>query len=551
MDNVTPMPRKPVSKGKSLLLRLLITLCAAALYYYIKLPALNFKSGDLYGMVIFLCIVYALCTLIFSGGRLRQQPGEYAAFVKARCKIPLVIVALCILVGIVGWLSSAVIFRADSYASLLQPHSSDFAADIDQISFDQIPMLDSASAARLGDRKLGELSDVVSQFEVSSAYAQINYLDRPVRVTYLEYADLFKWLGNRRAGLPAYICIDMVTQEANVVRLEEGMKYSPAEHFNRLLFRHLRLHYPTAIFDECNFEIDEDGHPWWICSVLDRTIGLFGGDDVIGAMLVDAVTGECTYYDVALIPTWVDRVYSADLLLAQYNYHGMYQGGFWNSIFGQKNCTVTTEGYNYIALEDDVWLYTGITSVTSDASNIGFVLINQRTKEPRYYAVAGATEYSARSSAEGVVQHLNYVSTFPLLLNISNEPTYFMALKDDASLVKMYAMVNVQQYQVVATGASVAECERSYISLLRQNGIAAESTAPAETEPVFGSITDLRSAVIDGTTWYYLAVNDTYYRVSAAVCEQVVLCDVGDRVSLTVISENGDIPTATLNWCTR
>lgn len=547
MDHVVPIRKGPRSSGRSILLSLLVTLIAGAVYYYIKLPALNPKSGDLYGFMFFLCLIYALGVLLFSGGKLRQQPGEYARFIKAHCKVPLVIVILLALVLVVGWLSSAVFFRAGSYSRLLVPEESDFTADVAQISFDQIPMLDKDSAERLGDRKLGELSDMVSQFEVSSAYAQINYNDRPVRVTYLEYADFFKWLSNRSEGLPAYILIDMVTQEATVVRLDEGMKYSPAEYFNRYLYRHLRFAYPTLIFDDCNFEIDENGHPWWICSVLDRTIGLFGGDDVVGAVLMDAVTGESTYYPVGEVPTWVDRVYSADLLIKQYDYHGIYNQGFWNSLFGQKDCTMTTEGYNYIALEDDVWLYTGITSVTSDSSNIGFILVNQRTKEARYYPVAGATEYSARSSAEGVVQHLSYRSTFPLLLNISGEPTYFMALKDDAQLVKMYAMVNVRQYQVVATGTTVAECERNYVALLQQNGIAAESAAgQAGAQTVAGRIDELRSAVINGTTQYYLLVDGSWYRVSAAESESVVLCSPGDKVTLVVTPSDETIQPAIL-----
>ena len=547
MDNVVPIRKKQRSSGKSILLSLLVTVIAGALYYYLKLPALNPKSGDLYAFILLLCVVYTLATLVFSGGRLRQQAGDYAQFVKSRCKLPLAIAILTAAVIVVGWLTSAVFFRAGRYAQLLVPENSSFSDDVDQISFDQIPMLDKDSAERLGDRKLGELSDMVSQFEVSPAYAQINYNDRPVRVTYLEYADFFKWLSNRSEGLPAYILIDMVTQEATVVRLDEGMKYSPAEYFNRYLYRHLRFAYPTLIFDDCNFEIDESGHPWWICSVLDRTIGLFGGNDVVGAVLMDAVTGECAYYPVGEVPTWVDRVYSADLLIEQYDYHGVYNQGFWNSLFGQKDCTMTTEGYNYIALEDDVWLYTGITSVTSDSSNIGFILVNQRTKEARYYPVAGATEYSARSSAEGVVQHLSYRSTFPLLLNISGEPTYFMALKDDAQLVKMYAMVNVRQYQVVATGTTVAECERNYVALLQQNGIAAESTTgQAGAQTVAGRIDELRSAVINGTTQYYLLVDGSWYRVSAAESESVVLCSPGDKVTLIVTPSDETIQPAIL-----
>lgn len=549
MDNVIPMRKKaPHFSANSILLSLLFTLFAGLLLYYVQLPALNLKSLDFYFFLLFLLAIYISTLALFSIKQPRTAPGGFAGFLRRHCKAPLLLLCLVIVVIGIGGFSSVVLFHANSYAALLTPATSDFTSDVAQISYDQIPMLDKASADRLGDKQLGELSDMVSQFEVSDAYAQINFQDHPVRVTYLEYADFFKWLSNRSTGLPAYIYIDMVTQEATVVRLEEGMKYSPAEYFNRYLPRHIRFQYPTLMFDDCNFEIDENGHPWWICSVIDHRIGLFGGTDVIGAVLVDAITGESQYLAADEIPSWVDRIYSADLIIQQYDWHGMYQGGFWNSLFGQKNCTVTTDGYNYIALEDDVWLYTGVTSVTSDASNIGFILVNQRTKESRFYPVAGATEESARSSAEGVVQHLNYISTFPLLLNISGQPTYFMALKDNAQLVKMYAMVNVEQYQVVATGSSVAECEQNYLSLLQQNGIATESVFFAAGETTIrGQITDLRSAVINGTTYYYVQLDDCYYRVSAADSEAVVLCNVGDSIVLRLIGSTSEsIPAAVL-----
>ena len=207
---------------------------------------------------------------------------------------------------------------------------------------------------------------------------------------------------------------------------------------------------------------------------------------MLGAVLVNAVTGDTSYYEVGDIPTWVDHVYNADLIISQYDDHGTYINGFINSLFGQRDVTVTTEGYNYIALNDDVYMYTGITSVVSDESNIGFILSNQRTKETKYYPCAGATEYSAMDSAEGQVQNLRYTATFPLLLNVAEQPTYFMALKDASELVKMYAMVNVNQYQIVATGATVAECESNYRQMLRQSNLISDDQTgidqPVETD---------------------------------------------------------------------
>ena len=522
------------SRAARILVNVLVTLIFAAVYFYVSLPAINPQAQEFYTFIGILCAVYIITSLITSGFQASAQGGakEYFKYVKSQCKVSGIIILLLVAVGIVGTVSSWPLLRANSYKKLLEVEPGDFASEVTEISYDKIPMLDEDSAERLGDRKLGELADMVSQFEVSDDYTQINYNNRPVRVACLEYGDVIKWFNNRSEGLPAYIVIDMVTQNVDVVRLENGIKYSKTELFGRYLDRHLRFNYLTYMFGNATFEVDEDGNPYWVCPRIVKRIGLFGGEDISGAVLVNACTGESKYFAPEEIPTWVDRVYTASLIIEQYDYYGTYRNGFFNSIFGQKDVTVTTDGYNYIALNDDIWVYTGITSVGGDQSNVGFILSNQRTKETRYYSCAGAAEYSAMASAQGVVQHLGYAATFPLLLNISSQPTYFMALKDRAELVKMYAMVNVSQYQIVATGNTVAECEKEYIRLMLQHGIT-QNAVPVETN-VSGVISEIRSAVISGNTMYYirLANDASYYSISAADSELAVILNVGDSVNI-------------------
>lgn len=522
--------------GKNILINLIVTIVAGFIYFYVELPPINLHSAAFYSFFLFLSVVYCITAVITSGIYRQAENGKtFWKLLKGSCIVPLIVIGAVFVIYVVGGLLSSVVIRSGAYAKLITVETGDFTQDIEEISFDQIPMLDRDSAEKLGDRKLGELADMVSQFEVADNYTQINYKGRPVRVTPLRYGDIFKWLNNRSAGLPAYLIIDMVTQEVDVVRLPEGMHYTTVEHFSRNLYRHLRFQYPTYIFNEPTFEIDEEGTPYWVCPRIVKRIGLFGGTDIQGAVLVNAITGESQYYTD--IPTWVDGIYSAEIIMDQYDYYGTYQGGFINSLFGQKNVTVTTEGYNYIAANDDVYVYTGVTSAGSDESNIGFILTNQRTKQTTFYSIAGAEEFSAMNSAEGVVQHLNYSATFPLLLNISNQPTYFMALKDYAGLVKMYAMVNVQQYQIVATGASVEECQSNYYKLLRQNKLDTGEAPilPADEDTVTGIVTALRSAVIDGTTMYYVTLDadNTVYCISAGEVEKVILLNVGDRITIT------------------
>ena len=530
-------PRKSIgSKGGRIAVNTLVTLLVGAVFFYVQMPAINLHAEEFYGFVLLLCVTYCICALFTSGFQGTGAKG-YFTFVKKQCTVPFFVVAALIVTALVGALTSWVVLRAKDYQALLPIDSGSFASEIEEVSYDRIPMLDRDSAEKLGDRKLGELADMVSQFEVAENYTQINYHGRPVRVTPLRYGDIIKWFNNRSEGLPAYLIIDMVTQNVEVVRLDEGMKYTTAEHFSRNLYRHLRFAYPTYMFEEPVFEIDEDGTPYWVCAKKEKTIGLFGGTDNHGAVLVNAITGESEYYEEP--PAWVDHVYSAELIIEQYDYYGMYHNGFINSILGQRDVTVTTDGYNYIAEGDDVYLYTGVTSVGGDESNVGFLLSNQRTKETKYYPCAGATEYSAMDSAEGQVQNLRYTATFPLLLNVAEQPTYFMALKDASELVKMYAMVNVNQYQIVATGATVAECESNYRQMLRQSNLISDDQTgidqPVETDrrSLEGVIAEIRSAVVDGNSIYFLRFTgetDFTVRMSAADVPYAPLLNVGDRV---------------------
>ncbi|MGM9619566.1 MAG: CvpA family protein [Oscillospiraceae bacterium] len=548
-DFETPKEPKSVkSPFKRTLINVIVTLIFGALYFYVDLPPLSLKSERFYTFILLLCLVYSVSAVITAGFKARSMK-DYFRFVKRQCRIPLVVALAAVAVCLVGSLFSAEIFRAGSYKELLTVQEGNFAEEIQEVSYDKIPMLDAASAEKLGDRKLGELADMVSQFEVAEDYTQINYKGRPVRVTPLRYGDWIKWLNNRSEGLPAYLIIDMVTQNVTVERPETGVKYSKGDHFSRNLYRHLRFNYPTYIFEEPTFEIDEDGTPYWVCARIDKTIGLFGGKDIIGAVLVNALTGESEYFTAEEVPTWVDHLYSASLIIQQYDYYGKYKNGFINSILGQRDVTVTTAGYNYLASGDDVYMYTGITSVGGDESNVGFILTNQRTKETKYYPCAGAEEFSAMASAEGQVQQMQYTATFPLLLNIADQPTYFMALKDAAGLVKMYAMVNVSQYQIVATGSTVADCERNYrVMLAGSNLISPEDTEieAVEKGSVSGRIAEIRSAVMDGDSYYFLRLEggETYYRISASQCQTVVILNVGDEVTVSYEAGEGSILNA-------
>ncbi len=522
-------------------------LLAAAIYYYITIPAINIHSTGLWafmiGLVLMLGCALAIRNLKKSGhmrftrNGLDITPGEigFAKYVFWLC-------GALVLIFVIGSLLSSPVINAKKYQKLMPVEERVFAEDVKEVDFNTIPLLDKASASILGNRKMGSMVDMVSQFEVAEDYTQINYKDRPVRVTPLRYASVIKWITNHKNGIPAYIRIDMATQNAECVKLSEGIKYSHSEYFNRYIYRHLRFHYPTYIFtDQIFFEIDDEGTPFWICPVKKYNIGLFGGQTIGRVVICNAITGECVDYAVEDTPQWVDKVYQAELLINLYDYHGTLVRGYFNSVLGQKDCLQTTNGYNYIAMDDDVWVYSGVTSVSGDQSNVGFVLMNQRTMETRFYEIEGAIEDSAMSSAEGQVQNLGYQATFPLLLNISGEPTYFMALKDAAGLVKKYAMVNIQQYQWVAIGDTVKECRKQYNKLLATNGIS--NATNADSLEASGKIATFQTVVIDGTSHVYFTVEgyDEIFDIDLSVEDTLAIVKYKEGDTISVSYVEGDV----------
>lgn len=516
-----------MKKGKAKVFLTFLVILIAGIYYYVTIPAINIHASGFWTFILSVIVLL----LAAYGIKMRFTSFQEAKRSKV-FRIGGILFAALVIVFAVGSILSSPIVNAKKYRNLLTIEERDFSKDIQPVNFSQIPLLDKDSAAILGNRKMGSMVDMVSQFEVSDLYSQINYQEKPIRVTPLVYASPVKWLTNQSQGIPAYIMIDMTTQDTSLVKLDKPIRYSEAEYLNRNIYRHLRFKYPTYIFDQLSFEIDDEGVPYWICPVRDYTIGLFGGATIGRVVICNAQTGECQDYALKDCPEWVDRANPADLLIQQYNYYGTLVNGYINSIFGQKGCLKSTDGYNYMAMEDDVWVYTGVTSVSGDQSNVGFVLMNQRTRETRYYKVNGAEEYSAMGSAEGQVQNLGYQATFPILLNISNEPTYFMALKDSAGLVKKYAMVNIQKYQNVAIGDTVSACQDAYIKLLNTSGITSGNTG--DSKKMTGTIQRIEQSVLDGNSHFYLVLNDheEIFDVPVQDFLQVVTLQEGDKVTV-------------------
>ncbi len=473
------------------------------------------------------------------GGKFKPATVPHAK--RGRPLYLLTLVPIAVL--IIGGIASTPFFHASTYANVISVTEAVFAEDMPETNkVTNIALMDTETAIAVGNRTLGSLSDVVSQYEVSTVYNQINYQGAPKKVSNLEYAGFFKWIGNRENGIPGYVMVDPVNNTAEYIKLSEPMHYTESAYFGDDLERKLRFSYPTKIFGGFRFELDDNGNPCYIVPCMQPRVSIFGAMDVSEVILFYPTTGESELLAVADCPAWVDEVFDGFIACEKYDWKGLYSGGFWNSVIGNKDCKQTTDDFGYVILGDDIWYYTGVTSVNSDESNIGFILTNARTGEYKFYPVSGAEEYSAMKAAEGEVQEKGYVASFPALINVSGEATYIMVLKDDGGLVKLYALVNVEMYSIVATGTTQEKAMENYNALLVENG---KITAPIPPEPptvtpdvtATLTVTDVQFVTTDGTTYAY--VRGEYngalsaFRVAVADAETVLLLSAGDVVNIT------------------
>lgn len=493
-----PSFTKDLSTKQKIIL-LIFWLVAGAIGYYVFHPVISYKTVTGFAYVIYVIVLVGIVSLFFQKSSISYGKSSFK------------MTALKIILGLsVIWVLGSLVvcnpvFMASYFADRIQIENVDFDK-VKEVDFTKTPIIDRDSTIVLGDRVMGEMPELVSQFEVSEEYTQISYKDSVYRVTPLEYAGFFKYLGNQEEGIPAYILVNSVTGEAELVKLEDlgldGMKYVPSGYFNHDLYRKLQMQYPTTIFGEPSFEIDEEGHPWYICTTYDYA-AFETRKTVSGVVLFDPITGESTKYDDVLdAPTWVDRIYPESLVTQQVNQNGSLQDGFINSVIGQKNVTYTSEGYNYLAQDGDIYIYSGITSANKDSSNLGFVLVNLRTHQAMKISSPGANETSAMASAEGEVKNYGYTSTFPLLVNVNGSPVYMMALKDDSGLIKMYAMVDASDYQKVATIASDEGFENLKKKFLALEGTQTIDKDELETKDI--TIESVQILAIEDTTRCFL-----------------------------------------------
>lgn len=537
--------KKDKGNSKSFNARWLYILLAIILfiYYYIALPPLHYASMDFWFFLLLITAGILIIEFIYDGFNFisaKKQDSDAKPSLKSvswKYKLLILPWPFIILIGVLSNFIFSPFFFAESYSQMIEVETVDFTEGFPETDINQIPLVDRDTAERLGDRQLGNLTDLVSQFVAADDYTQINIESYPYRVTPLEYAGFFRWLNNFRQGIPHYLRVDNVTGEVELMTPEMPIKYSYSELFNRDVMRKLRFAHPFTLFEHPSFEVDDEGNPFYIASTYTRNFFL-REPEVNGVITLNAMTGETEHYDLDNIPTWIDRVYSADLILHQLTMQGHYRNGFWNSLFAKEGVTEPTAGYNYLPIGDDLYLYTGITSVVADESNIGFVLVNLRTKEAQMFPLSAAEEFSAMRSAEGSVQETSYQATFPLLINIEGRPMYILTLKDNSGLIKEYALVDVQNYQRVYVAPSVSQLMQEYAL---DNPLNVEEIETEEDlQALNGQIEAIEAVVVEGNTIYYFTLDGQVYKANIRLNDRLPFLEDGTEVEV-LATEDGQV----------
>ena len=558
-----------MNKQKRLLLSALITVVISAVAYYFVLPPLNIYAQAFWISLAFVVLVFGAAYTIlgaqsavktFFTGKTDKNFADKTKEKKKKTRERIaffVCLGVPVVVLVLGNLLSSTFFNATKYSTIIEVPEAVFEEEMPETDLvTNIPLMDSASANIIGNRKLGELSNVVSQYQVNGTYSQINFGGVPRKVSSLEYVDFFKWMNNRTKGVPGYVSVDPVNFSADYVEFKTPIKYTDSAYFDEDLTRALRFSYPTKIFGTAMFEIDEEGNPYYIVSCMSPKVGIFGAMDVTEVIIFNPCDKTSEIYSVDDTPSWVDNVFSGTLASQKYDWFGTLKNGYWNSVIGNKDCKVTTDDYGYIIIGDDVWFFTGVTSVVSDESNIGFIISNARTGEYKFYPVVGAEEYSAMGAAQGEVQEKGYQASFPSLINVSGEATYIMVLKDANGIVKLIALVNVENYTIVATGNTQLEAKQAYINLLKQEGILKDGQTPSDGSvisptPKEDTVTVTKKEIhtIGGESMVYLTCDDgKIYKKQLSDDETMLFLSVGDKLKITYFETNTEGIRKLVSW---
>ncbi len=521
-----------------------LLLLFAFLLFYFALPVINVGFFGL-PIVLFLLVLFGI---LFSLKFELYDQGKKVKIIALPKRFLFVAAAIILLYISVGpLLTSLPMFRSQSYRELIGKvhNGQELSKHIAPISLDKIRVVDESLAMLLGEKILGSQPALGSQVEIGDFTIQ-KVDDELYWVAPLLHTGFFKWWRNSE-GTPGYVMVS-ATNERDVRLVQDiggkpvKIKYQPEAFFGSQIQRHVYFNgYETVGLGDFEFEVDDNGKPFWVVSLYKKKVG-FAGNDAFGVLLVDAQTGEITEHSIKNTPIWVDRIHPIGFIEDQLNDWGEYIHGYWN--FSNEGKLQITEGLTLVYGQNhkSYW-YTGISSVGKEESNVGFVLVDTRTKETTYYKQSGATEYAAQNSAKGKVQEKGYYASLPIPYLINNIPTYVMTLKDDGGLVKMFAMVAISDYTIVGVGNTMRETLMAYKNVYNMADNRINPDSVSNQKALKTTITRIENDVKNGNSFYYFTVKD-YPKIfvgSSQLSNELPVTQVGDSINVSFDVDNEEV----------
>lgn len=494
------------------------------LEYFLLVPLGLFWSSYFFFGVLIILLIWCLSFKI-SSKNVKKNSANINTLVGS--------IMIYVIITIIMLICISPLFAAKSYKNILPvPKEKEFSKVVQPFDITKAPIVTKETAMQIADKSISQEGTIGSMSEINDITLQ-NVNGNLYWIAPLEYNGFFAWLNNRNSGT-SYIMVNANTKECKLV--DANIKYQPGAFLNQDLARKLFFTNMSYGYTDFTFEVDDHGHSYWTASVYKNTVG-FNGSVVLGTALVNAETGEAKIYSVKDTPLWVDRIQPENFVVRNINLRGKYINGF--SPFNNNNKIKATDGTGIVYNNGKCYYYTGITSVGKDQSTLGFYLIDTRTMETTFFRMSGATETAAISSAEGKVQNLGYKGSFPILMNVENTPTYFVPLQDKNDLTKLYAMVSVQDYTIIATGETVDACKEAYVqALFSQNKL---TNSKGAQKKLTGIVKRIGSYIQQGNSFYTFQLDNSNLIFIAPISQsaELPMTKEGDTVTITYVDSAG------------
>lgn len=516
---------------------LFVMFIAAIFILYTGMPVLAY---GFWGVPVALAALTGIW-IAFNMTLIPQMKGEVQTFqVQPNSKTPVIILfVLFLYAAVLPIVTSSPFLRTSEYRNLIGEVEigESLSNHMPPIALSQIRVVDQSLANILGDKVLGAQPALGSQVRLGTFHIQ-KVKNELYWVAPLLHSGFFMWYQNE-LGTNGYVMVN-ASNERDVKLVQESggkkvrIKYQSEGYFSDFLERHLYLsgYYNVGLTDY-SFEINDDGAPYWVVTKYKKKIGFYG-EDAVGIVLVNTETGKCEEYGMGNVPAWVDRIQPEAFIEKQLNDWGRFVKGYWN--FSNESKLQTTQDLTLVYGEDNKsYWYTGLTSVGADEATVGFVLVDTRTKKSVWYKQSGATELAAQKSARGKVQEKRFSASQPVPYNINNIPTYVMTLKDDGGLVKMFAMVAIEDYTIVGVGNTLSETLMAYKNAFNMAGNKINVKGNSRKLILNSIVNRINSDIKNGNSFYYFTVagRENIFIGSSQISNELPVTLKGDSISIS------------------